>query len=382
VGVLVTFESHRMLLQREDFSPALARLKKIAKDVPGFFRDRDAVAKAKDLATALAAAELPATLDEHGDLVGVRFDGDKLPPGAPDGWPEQLLVAWKKLLKDTRLDLWMEGMAMKRRFTVDRGALRSSEQYLEGRRFEQLGTPPRCRPGESCVLSFRYVSDVGGDDVAVQVRASDSAQPFTVDFAPRAMRPGDEATMTVRLKDDASWYPDGEIGPWLFGDGARDGSSVRARTVLGLVVDIPEDLDGAHEVVATDVASSPGAYLRAKALAGALEDMRRYAARHAAAPGGAFLARVAAAGDTVAALREAGFEPTLEGGGVRSLAFARERLPGSERHVIGLLRSFAGLTTATSAQLRLAYASAPDWWTTFVFDPGSVRRVHERRARR
>lgn len=371
MGVLVTFESVQMLLQREDFPAALRALKKLAKDAPDvLFHDAPRVAKCKDLASALVAAEFPGTFDEHGDLVGLRFVGGKLPPGATDDFPDHLLFAWKKHLRDGVFDRWIEG-TREMRFFVDRGTVRAMTRLPQDRRLEQIGPEPRCRPGDEVQLSFRYVST--SDTAAVPVRLSTPDEWCRAEFAERTMRPGEEATVVARIAERATFEE--RRGLILYGDG------LRIHGHLMVTLDVEDDLEQAHDVIATE--SPPnwwsGTFVPAKKVATAVEDMHRYAARHATTAGGEFLARVGSATDIGAALREAGFEPTLEAGAVQRLAFSAPRLPGRERFVLGLLRSFAGVTTATG-QVRLAYASSPTWWTELAFTKATLRRLRRPRA--
>ena len=144
---------------------------------------------------------------------------------------------------------------------------------------------------------------------------------------------------------------------------------------------VPEDLARAHELEACEHDPGVGVYLGANKSAAALEDARRYCRRFAREPGAAFLDRVAEAGTFPEALRAAGFAPAVDAAGdLRALAFVASRLPGHERFVVGLLRSFAGLTGARGARLRLAFDMTPRWWTTLLFDPGRLRRAHEPRT--
>jgi hypothetical protein len=288
MGVLVTFESTAMLLQHEDFPAALRALKKLVKDASGSFRDAVAVARAKDLRTALTAAELASEVDAYGDLVAIRYVGEKLPAGASDEFPEELLFAWKKLLRGGRFERWTEGSSRTRVLWVDRGVVHAQDWSAD-----------------ECAAARRELS-------------------------------------RTKKSDDVT--------------------------------------DDAHEVVATE--SSPkwlGTFLHAKHAKTALEDMRRYAIRHANETGGAFLARVSDATDAAFALRNAGFAPKVEGGHITALAYGAKRLPGSEHHVLGLLESFVTLTNTRFGQLRLAYAATPDRCTTIVFGKGRLQRTREAR---
>jgi hypothetical protein len=330
------------------------------------------------LLTALKAADFATQLDEHGDLVGLRYVVDKVPSASTDDdWPGAFMVAWKKFLRASRFHRWMEG-TNRRTFLVDRGVVHAREQYdSDRRRFEQVGAEPRRRPGEHAEVSFRYVSEIEGDDAAVHVPKPANDGALAVEFEPRTMRPGDEAPATLRLRDDNERYGETE-SVFLV---ARAEPEVLVRGFLSVAVDLPEDLDAVHDIVAHT--TSPkwlGSYLPSKKAKAALEDMHRYAARHANAPGGAFLASVAEAKTVEGALRAAGFEPTLEGGNVTSIAFAGDRLAGSERHVVGFLRAFAALTNANLGQLRVAYAAIPDWWTVLSLTHGDVTRSRERRT--
>jgi hypothetical protein len=373
VGVLVTFESKEMLLQREDFPAALRALKKCANE----FYDPEAVRRAKDLQGALKAADFVSQLDAHGDLVGLHYAGDKVPSSASDDWPGGFMVAWKKWLRASRFHRAMEG-TRRRTFFADRGVVRAQDQYdSERRRFEQIGADPRCRPGEQADVSFRYVSDFEDDAAAVEVPKPSDDGALSIDFTPRTMRPGDEARATLRVRDGRDGYGQTE-SVFLHASAPPD---VLVRGFLGVAVDLPEDLDTVHTIVAHT--SSPqwlGTYLPSKKAKAALEDMHRYAARNANAPGGAFLTAVAEAKTVDDALGAAGFEPTRGGGHITSLAFTGDRLAGSERLVIGFLRAFAGLTTTRLGELRVAYAAIPDWWTVFSLAHGDVTRSRARRA--
>ena len=368
MGVLVTFESTRLLMQREDFPAALRALKKLAKDSSDFFHDAAGVVRCKDFASALAAAEFPGTFDEHGDLVSLRFVGDKLPQGGSDDFPDQLMVAWKKLFRDTIFDRWIEGTAP-RRFWIDRGTVRSQEWAQPRRHFEQVGPVPRCRPGDRVEIAFRYLSTIEDDVAAVQVRTGLHYPPCHIEFAPRKMHPGEAASLVVCVDERADRYEE-DLQFVVYGDEGN----ISIRGWISLTLDVEDDLDQAHAIVAIESSAWNGVYLPEKKCATALEDVLRYAARHGASPGADFLRRVASATDIGLALREAGFEPAPTHGAVRSLSFAGNRLPGSERFVIGLLRSFAALTQATGA-VRLAYASSPRWWTALEFSKGALHRV-------
>lgn len=377
MGTLVTFESHGLLLQREDFPGALRALQKIAKTVPGFFRDEKAVRASKDLMTALRAGEFPAEVDAYGDVIGIRYIGDKWPPGGPDDFPEHLVFGLAKFLRKTSFHLWVEGVPGVRKFWVERGKVHSQVHHPSPRSFEQLGPPPRCRPGDTVEVRFRLVSTDPDDTTEVAVVASDSAEPVRVSFEPRKMRPGDEAVVTVTVKDDYVFLPEGRVGPRLIGD-------PRVHGTLEIFSELPDyDHDAALAVVASQCTPAPTGrtriYLSKTKLAAALVDMKRYAARHVDEPGGAFLAGVSAATDLAAALRAASLEPTFDAAGhLRGLAFAGAGLPGGERHLHGLLLSYAALTDCTG-ELALAYAETPDRWTRFLFSAGSVRRWRQRR---
>ncbi|HRG98978.1 MAG TPA: hypothetical protein PLR99_22160 [Polyangiaceae bacterium] len=377
MGVLVRFESRGMLLQREDFPAALRSLKKVARGAPELFRDRAAVMVAADLPAALEASDLAGTLDSHGDLVALSYAGDKLPPGAPDDFPLPLVVPWKKLLRAAAFEQHLEGAACALRATIDRGVVRSQEVPVKVRRFVQLGPVPVVPLGESAEIRLRYVSDVEGDDVAVAVKASDAFEPIAVALASTRMRPGDETTLTVRALADRQLYFDDVIAAPLYGDAER----VTVRGHASLRLGVPEDLARAHELEACEHDPGVGVYLGANKSAAALEDARRYCRRFAREPGAAFLDRVAEGRDLPEALRAAGFAPAVDAAGdLRALAFVASRLPGHERFVVGLLRSFAGLTGARGARLRLAFDMTPRWWTTLLFDPGRLRRAHEPRS--
>jgi hypothetical protein len=139
MGTLVTFESHGLLLQREDFPGALRALQKIAKTVPGFFRDEKAVRTSKDLMTALRAGEFPAEVDAYGDVIGIRYIGDKWPPGGPDDFPEHLVFGLAKFLRKASFHLWVEGVPGVRKFWVERGKVHSHQ----GRRSQSPGRVAR-----------------------------------------------------------------------------------------------------------------------------------------------------------------------------------------------------------------------------------------------
>lgn len=378
MGVLATFESEALLLQREDFPAALRALKKIAKDIPDYFHDAAAIVKAKDLRAALAAAELAHEVDEHGDLVRLTYAGDKLPKGADDEWPDRLILGWKKLFRDAKFVCWIEGTP-KRVFWADRGVVRARERVeADTRRFENCAAEPRCRPGEGGELSFRYLPRDGGESV-VNVQVSAGSGPYEIDFAERAMQPGEEATAVVRVREDGARYPDRNA---FSVTGTEGKGTVRGH--VWLTIDIPRDEDALHEIVAKDSSERwSGTYLHAKNREKALEDVHRYAARHSTSPGGAFLAEVAKAENIVDALRAAGLEPALEGDHVRGVSFSGDRLVGSERHLLGLLRSFAGLVPRGPfhvRELRVAYAATPGWWIKFVLGHASVDRYYEPRA--
>lgn len=377
MGTCVTFESRGMLLQREDFPAALRALQKIAKTVPGFFRDEKGVRTAKDLMTALRLGEFPGELDTYGDLVAIRYVGDKWPPNGPDAFPEHLVFGLAKLLRNTRFDLWVEGVKGIRRFWIERGQVRSQVHTDSPRRFEQVGPVPRCRPGDTVEVHFRLVSDEADDSTEISVAASDSAEPVRVSFEPRKMRPGDEAAMTVTLLDDYAFLPEGPVGPHLFGDPRMHGT-------LKVFAELPPyDRDDALDVLESQSSPVPPGrqkiYLAKTKLAAALVDLQRYAARHVEEPGGAFLAGVAAAEDLAGALRAASLDPTFDSSGhLRGLAFVGQKLPGGERHLHGLLLSYAALTDGTG-ELAFCYAGSPDRWTRFLFSSNSVRRWRQRR---
>jgi hypothetical protein len=371
VGVLVTFESRRLLLQREDFPAALRALKKRAKENPDSFHDAEAVTRTRDLASALQAADFAATFDEHGDLRGLSYVGEKLPRGADDDFPRFLLDAWKKLLHDSRFDRWIEGTIM-RHFSVSRGKVRAQDWTPPQRRLEQVGAPSRCRPGESIDVSFRYVSTIADDDVVCETvrdpKAWVSSGALVVEYDLRKMRPSDVTTVRAHLREDASQY---EWDESCTISGSANGASMTGW--ITVLADTGDDLDDAPSIVATE-SSFRGAFSSGRAAEAALEDMKRYAVRHATEPGGAFLAQVAAAGDIATALQAAGFAADPE-----KLAFSADRLPGSERHVLDLLRSFAAVTDA-DGEVRLAYASSPQWWTSFDYRKGVLRRLRHRRG--
>jgi hypothetical protein len=80
--------------------------------------------------------------------------------------------------------------------------------------------------------------------------------------------------------------------------------------------------------------------MAAKDAARALEDVRAWAEKTKDAPGGAFLAKVAAAPDFVAAMKAAGVIAHEEGDKIKRLEPIVGKLPCSEWHLLKLLESF------------------------------------------
>jgi len=379
MGTLVSFRSTSFLLQREDFPVALRALHKLAKTVPSFFRDPRGVLALRDLPEALEKGELRPTLDDEGDMVGLRYIGDKVPPDGPDDFPVPIVFALKKELRKTRFELEVEGVEGLRTFHVDRGSVRSQliPRRAGPRRFEAIGEAPVCAPGATVRVPFRLVSSEHGDRTEVGVRCSSSDSGKTLVFADRTMRPGDEAYTEVTLSARSAHRADEDASFVMYGNAAPS-----FNLWLRVGVALPAyDRAKAHDVL--DARSDcwtegrSDIYLNKKAWPAALVDLRRYAQRHAKSPGGTFLEAVGAAPDIESALRAASLGSSFDAKGhLRKLVFEGRSLPGGERHLFGLLASFAGLTGATG-RISLRYADTPSWRTLFWFRAGNLERWRE-----
>ena len=379
MGNLVRLESKRFLLQREDFPAALKSFKKLAADVPDYFRDPSAVRAARDLKSALEKGELLGELDGHGDLVGVEFVGEKLPPRAPDDFPDRLVLAWKKLAPNAVFHFWLEG-SRTNQLTLRGGKLFSHELgALPWGRFELVGLTPECVPGQSVEIRVRLVSDKPDDRRRLALEGcKDWEGVLAFEHVPEDMQVGEDAVVRVAVERNAHhWSVDADH----FTLKGKAGDDFVMNSLPLHVRDAIGNVDTAHEVVATEwtlEGSASGVYLPAKQVKAAHEQVRRYCARHKTERGGEFLARVEAAPDLGAALREASFEPAFDASGtLHGLAFKGDRLAGGERHLHGMLASYARLTGFTgatyAAMLKVAFRHAPDVWATLVFHSGGMR---------
>lgn len=371
MGTLVRFESTRLLLQREDFPAAWKALKKSA----GAWAPPERLASATGLVALLEALDLRPTLDAHGDLVALAFEGDRAPVGAPDEYPENLVVALKKLLRESRFDLTLEGAPRVRRTSIDRGQVRSQDVPRRVRFFRQLSPPPRLTVGGTAEILVRYVSTVDGDDAAVDFKVSDGGEPLSVRASTARLSPGGEATVTVHVPPARPVYRADAIAAALYGDGA---ATVRGHAELFLDPDGAID-DGA-EVIASEVVAGSGDLVGGRAAPLALEDLRRFAARVTRDAARPLAARVGASADLASALEVAGFTVERAEAGVRSVRFERS-MPWREDELLSMLRAFAPRTSTRGARVRRAFESDPGRWVTFLFEPGRVERLlEERRA--
>lgn len=373
MGVLVRFASTSLLLQREDFSAAFKTLKKAAqRDAPA--HTTAAVAAARTLPELLHALELGPTLDAHGDLVGLAFDGDRAPPGAPDEFPENLVLPLKKLLRGARFDRTLEGSSMVRRTSIDRGVVRAQDIPLRQRHLSQIGEPPRLRVGETTTIPIRYVSAVEADDAEVRLRVSDGGEPLEVTASTDTLRPGEGAIVTVRVPPDRPVYRADLLAAALYGDGPV---SVRGHAQLWL--DPPAPAEQRSAVTASEVVRGSGDVLGEKTAPRALEELHRIAARVTNAEDAELARRIAATSELSSALEEAGFSVERRGGAIGAIGWSASVVPCSEAFLHALVRALAPFVSGSGTRVRRALEGST-LWVTFLFERGRIERLLEARG--
>ena len=359
MGTMVVFDSHEFLLQREDQPAAHAALLAHLEDCPG---DLEGDLDSPDLVTLLRSGWWFPDVDEHGDIVGLSYGGDKYPRDATDDFPMSILEAIAPFVRHGRCLRWIEGDAGLSQHHLGRGRNIYYRRY-PGVRLTQLGDVPALRPGVSVDVEFRLDGYGTVDGAVVELGCPHSTQVSGV-FDPPSVPVGGTGTVRLTLRDAAA----DPVAYWV--SLTLDGTDLFDTALRLRVAPAPEH-DVAHEVVATESPLDNGSastVVEAKDLPFLLEVLRRYARRHADRPGAAFLRDVLAAPDLPGALRAAGLEAGFgDGGEVQGFRFTATRLPGAERYLMGLFASMRGVVQSDPA-FKVAYAHDPDHWVVIGYD--------------
>lgn len=370
MGTIVEFGSTAMLLQREDFGPAYKALRKVA--LRSSTHDPARVADAEDLLGLLDALDLVVTLDDHGDLVGLVYGGDKPPEGAPDDFPEPLVLALAKLLRDSRFERFVEGSTTSVRTSIDRGVVRTQTISRSLRRFQQLTAPPRLCVGQRADIVVRYVSSaaVTTSEPALSFRASDGGEPLVVRASRDLVQPGDEVVVGVEVPVGRPVYRAEAISAGLYGDGA---ATVRGHAELSLDPSAPTDRPA--EVLDAGVDGASGELVGARAAPHALEALRRFARRVRRRDARSVAERIEGSPDLAGALTAAGFSVQAEGAAVRAIAWDAPAAPWLEAELFDLVRAFAPHTSAVGLELWRTLRDDPSLRVCFAFARGRVTRL-------
>ena len=363
MGTMVVFDSTELLLQREDQPAALAALRAHLLDCPGDLESHaDGGSDRPDLVTLLRSGAWVVDVDEHGDIVGLSYGGDKYPRDATDDFPMSILEALAPSVRHGRFFRWIEGDAGVSEHHVGRGR-NIYYRRAPGVRLTQLGDVPVLRPGVSVDVRFRLDGYGTADGAVVELSCPHSTQVSGV-FDPPAVPVGGTGTVRLTLYEGAAEPLAYWVSLTLNGTDLFD-------TALRLRVAPAPEHDPAHEVLAAESPLDngfPSTVVEAKDLPFLHEVLRRYARRHADRPGAAFLRDVLAAPDLPGALRAAGLEAGFgEGGEVQGFRFTASRLPGAERYLMGLFASMRGVVRSDPA-FKVAYAHDPDHWVVIGYD--------------
>jgi hypothetical protein len=356
----MSFESVRLLLQREDQPAALAALRDHLEECPNDV-DPPGVPKADDLVTALTAADWDVTVDEHGDIVGLRYLVDKAPRDSTETFPYYLLYALAPYIRYGKFARWEEQDAGLSLFVVGRRERLREIHHRRAARLVQLGGPSTVPTNGSVEVAFRVAGYGVADGDPVRVEANSTQADCALDAAhvPAGgtgrmritQRPGALDPLDVRVRLDA-------------GNGALFEEQIACRLEPG-----PDTI---RKVVAQDSPlddpewSADGDDIPGNWFPAAHEALRRYAVRYGDRPGARFLRAVADASDVHGALRAAGLEmgPT-NSGGAAGFRFVADELPGYERYFWGLFAALEG-SYAGESGFRLAFADDPGTWVEYA----------------
>jgi hypothetical protein len=365
MGTMVVFDSADLLLQREDQPAALEALRAHLEECPG---DLNGDPGSPDLVSLLRSGAWVTDVDEHGDIVGLRYGGDQYPRDATDDFPMSILEALAPFVRHGRCFRWIEGDAGVSEHHVGRGR-NVYYRRAPGARLTQLGDEPVLRPGTPVDVRFRLDGYGTGDGAVVELGCPHSTQVSGV-FDPPSLAVGETGTVRLTLYGAAAEPVAYRVSMTLDGTDLFD-TALRVR-----VAPAPEH-DVAHEVVATESPLDngfPSTVVEAGDLPFLLEVLRRYARRHADRPGAAFLRDVLAAPDLPGALRAAHLEAGFGAGGeVLGFRFTGTRLPGRERYLMGLFASMRGVVRSDPA-FKVAYAHDPGHWVVIGYDWGEPSR--------
>lgn len=354
MGALITVDSDRFLLQKEDFADALVALKKLAKKQPYDMEVAEAVLAANDLPEGLVAAGLFVRTNDEGDIVRVGSD-DKAPSGAGYRWPSPIFQAIAKYVRYADIHGFVEDGAEPRWWLVEGGKLKVYD-FLHRDRLVVASPPPPVARGATVTFDIRLAA-LWGEPLPMPpfpVRASAGLA------VQHAMTDG-VLRVTATVSNEAA----GRQLVRVEGEVATHHVSI---TVPIHVVPEVEAREGATLLGHRDDFGGRKTFLRGADFGLALRETKRYAARHAEAPGGAFLRGVLAAEDIPQAFRACGLEVALDPkGNLKSFAPAGERLVGDERFLLGFFQSFAHRAAKNESTFALAFAHAPSRWVEWTF---------------
>lgn len=354
MGALITVDADRFLLQKEDFAGALAALQKLAKKQPYDMDSADEVLSAKELPEGLIAAGLFVRTNDEGDIVRVGAD-DKAPSGAGYRWPSPIIHAIAKYVRYADIYGLVEDGAEPRWWIIEGGKLKVYD-FVHRDRLVAPNPPPPLARGATATFDVRLAA-LWGDPLplpSLAVRAS-AGLAVTHAITDGVLRV--TATVSKEAAGRQLVRVEGEVSTHYV-----------SITVPIHVVPEVEAREGAVIVAHRDDFGPRKTFLRGADFGLALREMKRYAARHADAPGGAFLKGVVAAEDVPQALRACGLEPTLDAkGNLKSFAPKGDRLAGDERFVVGLFASFAHRAAKNETTFALAFAHAPARWVEWTF---------------
>jgi len=108
MGVLATANTSAFFLPRARVEDALHAFRELAEREPAEFHDAAAVANASDFAAALLAAAWRTTFDDAGNVVELRYAGDKAPKESDDFWPLPMFRALSPLVAAAIIEVTLD----------------------------------------------------------------------------------------------------------------------------------------------------------------------------------------------------------------------------------------------------------------------------------
>ena len=382
MGMLVEVWSTDFLLQKEDFPAALRALKKFAKESPAEIFDVAAVAAQKSLPDALRAALWEGELDEHGDIVGLRYMADKFSHDASDFAPGPFLemLARFVIYGNVRYsDDYGDGRWYRLRWSrvdwISMGGGRS-EASKPRAIFSHDDGPSDVAPGATVSFRVTLAPDSDGprslvfsyveSEFGQSYRLSDArarAVVSALELDPSPFDPGETRTIKVTAAESAR-------GPVCihFQSNPKGPSDLSCSPRFH--VPTPEEDAGAWKILRAQGTSSRAQFVPPRFEKRAAELVRRYAVRHAHEPGGALLAPLAQATSLAEALALVGLEITYEKRR-QCLQMRATELPGSERHFMGLLRALSNYADFhATGRLDIVFANRPEWHRIYTLRYG------------